>query len=65
MISGHKRKFDIFDPYNVLLLAIATNTPVRLKSGFVVQCHKCVLEECVHNYHIMIFFNPHKSKQVA
>ncbi len=34
----HKRKIDNFDPYNVFL-AIATNTPQRLKTGFVVQGH--------------------------
>ncbi len=33
-----KRKIDNFDPYNVFL-AIATNIPVRLKTGFVVQGH--------------------------
>ncbi len=32
-----------FDPYNVLL-AIATNTPQRLKTGFVVQGHIYELE---------------------
>ncbi len=30
---------DNFDPYNVFL-AIATNIPQRLKTGFVVQGHK-------------------------
>ncbi len=34
----HKREIDHFDPYNVFL-AIATNIPVRLKAGFVVQGH--------------------------
>ncbi len=34
----HKRKFDHFDPYNVFL-AIATNIPVLLMTGFVVQGH--------------------------
>ncbi len=34
----HKVKMDNFDPYNVLL-AIATNTPQRLKTGFVLQDH--------------------------
>ncbi len=34
----HKRKIDHFDPYNVLLV-IATNIPVLLKTGFVVQGH--------------------------
>ncbi len=32
----HKIKMYNFDPYNVLL-AIATNIPQRLKTGFVVQ----------------------------
>ncbi len=32
----HKRKIDNFDPYNVFL-AIATNIPVLLKTGFVVH----------------------------
>ncbi len=36
MIFGIKK--DTFDPYNVLL-AIATNIPQRLKTGFVVQGH--------------------------
>ncbi len=30
-----------FDPYNVFL-AIATNIPQRLKTGFVLQGHICV-----------------------
>ncbi len=34
----HKRKIDNFDPYNVFL-AIATNIPVLLMTGFVVQGH--------------------------
>ncbi len=34
----HKRKINNFDPYSVLL-AIATNIPQRLKTGFVVQGH--------------------------
>ncbi len=38
MIFGIKCKIDHFDPYNVLL-AIATNIPVLLKAGFVVQGH--------------------------
>ncbi len=29
---------DNFEPYNVFL-AIATNIPQRLKTGFVLQCH--------------------------
>ncbi len=38
MIFLHKRKIENFDPYNVFL-AIATNIPQRLKTGFVVQGH--------------------------
>ncbi len=37
MIFGIKEKSS-FDPYNVFL-AIASNIPVRLKTGFVVQDH--------------------------
>ncbi len=33
---------DNFDPYNVFL-AIATNIPQRLKTGFVLQGHMCEL----------------------
>ncbi len=32
------RKNDHFDPY-IVILAIATNIPQRLKTGFVVQGH--------------------------
>ncbi len=39
MIFGIKGKMDHFDPYNVLL-AIATNIPVWLMTGFVLQGHK-------------------------
>ncbi len=39
MIFGIKRKMYNFDLYNVLL-AIATNIPVLLMTGFVVQGHK-------------------------
>ncbi len=41
MIFGIKGKIYNFDPYNVFL-AIATNIPVWLKTGFVVQGHVCV-----------------------
>ncbi len=34
----NKIKINNFDPYNVFL-AIATNIPQRLKTGFVVQGH--------------------------
>ncbi len=40
MINWHKRKIDNFDPYNVFL-AIATNIPVLLMTGFAVQGHIC------------------------
>ncbi len=30
-----------FDPYNHVLLAIATNIPMLLMTGFVVQGHIC------------------------
>ncbi len=40
----HKRKIDNFDPYNVFL-AIATNIPQRLKSGFVLQGHIYVYQK--------------------
>ncbi len=36
----HKRKMYNFNPYNVLL-AIVANIPQRLKTGFVLQGHKC------------------------
>ncbi len=39
----HKRKIYNFDPYNVFFV-IATNIPVLLKTGFVVQGHICVLK---------------------
>ncbi len=38
-----KIKINNFDPYNVFL-AIATNIPQRLKTGFVVQGHIYHLE---------------------
>ncbi len=40
-INNNLKNKDHFDPYNVFL-AIATNIPVRLKTGFVVQGHICV-----------------------
>jgi len=33
---------DNFDPYNVLL-DIATNIPVILMTGFVIQSHNCLI----------------------
>ncbi len=36
----HKRKIYNFDPYSVFW-AIATNVPQWLKTGFVLQSHKC------------------------
>ncbi len=38
-VFWHKRKINNFDPYN-LLLAIATNIPVLLMTGFVLQGHR-------------------------
>ncbi len=35
----HKRKIDNSDQNNVANMAIATNIPQRLKTGFVVQGH--------------------------
>ncbi len=43
MIFWHKRKFDNFDPY-IVFLAIATNIPQRLKTGFMAQSHTCHLK---------------------
>ncbi len=40
MIFGIKEKNYNVDPYNVLL-AIATNIPVRLMTGFVLQGNMC------------------------
>ncbi len=37
MIFGIKVKCDLFDPY--VFLAVATNIPHRIKTGFVVQGH--------------------------
>ncbi len=45
----HKRKINHFDPYNVFL-AIATNIPVLLMTGFVVQGHICVKSMCSVKY---------------
>ncbi len=45
---------DHFDPYNVLL-AIATNIPVLLMTGFVVQDYIC----------IYIFCGRHKTKKCS
>ncbi len=42
MIFGIKKN-DNFDPYNIFL-AIATNIPVQLKTGFVVLGHKCAFK---------------------
>ncbi len=43
LIVYHKINMDHFDPYNVFL-AIITNKPQRLKTGFVVQGHIYCLE---------------------
>ncbi len=42
MLFGIKEKSIILKPYNVFF-TIATNIPQRLKTGFVVQAHICVL----------------------
>ncbi len=44
----HKRKIDNFDQYNVFL-AIATNIPQRLETGFVVQGHIWLHSKLTHN----------------
>ncbi len=42
MIFGIKEKIYHFDPNNVFL-DIATNIPQRLKTGFLVQGHICLI----------------------
>ncbi len=43
----HKRNINNFDAYNVLL-AVAANIPVRLKTGFVLQGHIWeILSPCI------------------
>ncbi len=49
----HKRKIDNFDPYNVFL-AIATNIPQRLKTGFVVQGHICIYLNAILEMHFSL-----------
>ncbi len=46
-----------FDPYNVFL-AIATNIPQRLKTGFVVQGHKYYLKLFFKYCFFLRFFQP-------
>ncbi len=48
MIFWHKRNIDNFNPYNVFL-AIATNVPVLLMTGFVLQGHICNYLQLLHN----------------
>ncbi len=48
MIFGIKEKIYNFDPYNVFL-AIATNIPVLLMTGFVLQGHICTSEPFIFN----------------
>ncbi len=54
-----KRKIDNFDPYNAFL-AIATNIPQRIKTGFVVQDHICQVDvhmaEMYSKKHAMIIY---------
>ncbi len=47
MFSWHKIQINHFDPYNVFL-AIATNIPQRLKTGFVLQGHLYVANVFLH-----------------
>ncbi len=51
----HKRKIYNFDPYNALL-AIATNLPVLLMIGFVVQGHICIDRQSDIQYQNMNLF---------
>ncbi len=51
----HKRKIYNFDPYNALL-AIATNLPVLLMIGFVVQGHICIDRQSNIEYQNMNLF---------
>ncbi len=51
MIVWHKIKIYHFDPYNVLL-AIATNIPMLLITGFVLQGHICNIRKG-NNYCIL------------
>ncbi len=68
-LISYKRKIDHFDPYNVFL-AIATNEPVRLKTGFVVQgSHirmisegSCDTEDCINGWWKFIFGCQHRNK---
>ncbi len=47
----HKININNFDPYNVFL-AIATNIPERLKTGFVLQGHIYIRSEAETKQHI-------------
>ncbi len=49
-----KRKIYNFDPYNALL-AIATNIPVWLMTGFVVQGHICYTK-IKHSLIVLVVF---------
>ncbi len=51
-----------FDPYNVFL-AIATNIPQRLKTGFVVQGHKYYLKQFFKYCFFFSFFSSPISQQ--
>ncbi len=55
----HKRKINNFDPYNVFL-AIATNIPQWLKTGFVVQGHTHTHTHTYIYIYIYIYIVPWK-----
>ncbi len=54
MIFGIKEKSIIL--INFVLLAIATNIPVRLKTGFVVQGHICIYIEVLQFRPVLTYF---------
>ncbi len=52
----NKRKMDNFDPYSVFLV-IATNTPQRLMTGFVLQGHIYIINiHSTHTYYVNFFY---------
>ncbi len=57
-IYWHKRKIYNFDPYNVLL-AIATNIPVLLMTGFVVQVHIYIIGITLIIWSLLKLFKTH------
>ncbi len=58
----HKRKIDNFDLYSVFL-AVATNIPQRLETGFVVQGHICAFK-CHLYWHNMMAHSSHQISKV-